>query len=597
MAICYTFRARSGIEPAGLLKQVSFALTRLSGWWIMGSLYKHGAELAIVAAFLFVAGGSGASLSEFVAPKLQFTEVAEAAGIHANMRSGGPEKRWIPEANGSGAAWLDYDNDGWMDLLIVNGGNMEQLRKAVTGERPGTAEGGVYLFHNLGNGHFEDVTARAGLTNDFWGTGANAADYNNDGFADILITTIGSNLLYRNNGNGTFTEVSKAAGLGGNTAWHTGSAFGDFDGDGNLDIFIAAYVDIHATSFTEPAPVCDYQGQRTFCGPIGLKGERSVLYHNDGNGTFTDVSNSSGIASAAPAHGFTPLAGDFNGDGKLDIFVANDSDPNYLFLNQGGGTFKEAALDRGMAFNADGRVQSNMGVAAGEYGRSGSLDLLTTTFRDDYFPLFRQDKDGRYEEVGSSVGLPAATSRYLGWACGLTDFDNGGSRDFWTANGHVYPTDKAYFEPITIFRSTGGKSTPVYTYPAVPDNSYRGGATGDFNNDGKMDLLILPISGSPVLLRNDTATTGSWVGLTLRGTRGNRDAIGASVELEACGQRQIDSVKSGGSYLSRNDPRLHFGLGACNKIDRLTVRWPGSAATQVLTKVPLNQYVTIEEPK
>jgi hypothetical protein len=528
--------------------------------------------------------------------RLSFTNVASAAGIHANMHCGGPEKRWIPEANGSGAAWLDFDNDGRMDLLIVSGGNMDQLRKLLAGEKPVPAEGGVYLFHNMGGGRFEDVTAKAGLSNPYWGTGANAADFNNDGFTDILITTIGRDLLYRNNGNGTFTEVSKSAGLSQRLAWHTGSAFGDFDGDGKLDIFITGYVEIHSMSFNEPAPVCDYQGQHVFCGPIGLKGETSVLYHNNGDGTFTDVSKTSGIASAPPAHGFTPVTGDFNNDGKLDVFVANDSDPNYLFLNEGDGTFKEAALDRGMAFNADGRVQSNMGVAVGEYGNSGHLDLLTTTFNKDYFPLFRQDKTGMYEEVASAAGLVPATVNYLGWACGLTDFDNSGSRDFWTANGHVYPTDKDYYEPITIFRGTPGKTTRVFSFPAVPNTSYRGGCAGDFNNDGKPDLLVLPIAGDPVLLRNDTPTQNGWIGLRLRGTRSNRDAIGAQVTLEACGKQQFDEVRSGGSYLSRNDPRLHFGLGACDKIDRLSIRWP-TGSIQSVRSVAVNQYLTIEEPK
>lgn len=528
--------------------------------------------------------------------QLHFTDVASLSGIHAVMRCGGPEKRWIPEANGTGAAWLDYDNDGLMDLLIVNGGSMDQLRKTLAGEKMAPVPGGVYLFHNLGNGRFEDVTEKAGLANPYWGTGANAADYNNDGFTDILITSIGVDLLYRNNGNGTFTEVGKIAGLRQTPAWHTGSAFGDFDGDGNLDLFIAGYVDIHSMSFNEPAPVCDYFGHHVFCGPIGLKGERSVLYHNNGDGTFRDVTKASGIANVPPAHGFTPVTGDFNGDGKLDILVANDSDPNYLFLNQGDGTFKESALDRGVAFNADGRAQSNMGVAVGDFGKGTRQDVLTTTFGRDYYPLFRPDKSGMYEEVAASTGLATVTGKYLGWACGLTDFDNSGARDFWTANGHVYPTEKDYNEPIAIFRSTANKTEQIFTFPAAPNNSYRGGCVGDFNNDGRMDLVVLPISGTPVLLRNDTVNRDAWVGFKLRGTRSNHDAVGAVVMLESCGQTQRGEVRSGGSYISRNDPRLHFGLGACGKIDRVTIRWP-KGTIQVLNSVQLNRYSLIEEPK
>lgn len=527
--------------------------------------------------------------------RLAFTDIAAEAGLHVQMRCGGPAKRWIPEANGSGVAWLDYDNDGKMDLLIVNGGAMDQLRSILAGKTPAAAPGSVYLFHNLGNGKFEDVTAKAGLSNPYWGTGANAADYDNDGFTDILITSIGRDLLYHNNGNGTFTDVSKAAGLSQAIAWHTGSAFGDFDGDGKLDLFITGYIDIHSLALNKPAPVCNYMNEHVFCGPVGFPGEHSILYHNNGNGTFTDVAAKSGIGAAPPAHGFTAVTGDFNGDGKLDIFVANDSGPNYLFINRGNGTFKEAGLEHGVAYNEDGRVQSNMGVAVGDFGGKGHLDLLTTVFDRDYFPLFRESQPGIYQEVSSSTGLEAMTSKYFGWACGLTDFDNSGSQDFWSANGQVYPTDASYFEPITIFRRTSSGTALEYSYPEKPSSSYRGGAAADFNNDGKMDLVVLPVSGSAVLLRNDSTVSNHWIGFKLRGTRSNRDAIGAKVTLDACGRRQTREVRNGGSYLSRSDPRLHFGLGQCGKIDRLTVRWP-SGTVQALRRTKLNQYQVVKEP-
>lgn len=538
--------------------------------------------------------GAVAAAAIGASPTLEFREVADSANVRATMRCGGPEKRWIPEANGSGVAWLDYDNDGLMDLLIVNGSDMETFRKIVAGQTPPPVKGGVFLFHNLGNGKFEDVTERAGLTNPYWGTGANAADFDNDGFTDILITTIGVDLLYRNNGNGTFTEIGKSAGLSRAVAWHTGSAFGDFDGDGKLDLFVTGYVDIHSMSFADPAPACDYEGKKTFCGPNGLKGEHPILYHNNGNGTFSDRTREAGLGNIPAAHGFTVVADDFNQDGKTDLFVANDSDPNFLFLNQGNGTFKEAGLDRGVAYNADGRAQANMGVAVGDLTHNGKLDLLTTTFHQDYFPLFRANRSGYFEDIAAQAGLATVTAKYLGWACGLTDFDNGGERQFWSANGHVYPQVAAYWQPFVIFQNAGGKFAPAWVYPKTLQNSYRGAAAADYDNDGRMDVVVLPIAGQPLLLHNETSGVGNWVGVSLRGTRSNRDAIGATVRLEACGAVQFDSVRNGGSYLSRNDPRLHFGLGSCAKVEKLTVKWP-SGTTQVVPALPLNQVTGVEE--
>ncbi len=539
----------------------------------------------LLAAMLALAGSPAA---------FQFRDVASEAGVRAEMRCGGADKKWIPEANGSGAAWLDYDNDGLMDLLIVNGSTMDQLRKVVGGGTPDPSSTGVYLFHNLGKGKFEDVTRRAGLSNAYWGTGANAADYNNDGFTDILITNIGVDLLYKNNGDGTFMEVSAPAGLSHGVEWHTGSAFGDFDGDGFLDLYIASYMDLHSLSLKEPAPVCPYMGFNAFCGPIGLPGGRGVLYHNNGDGTFTDVTRKAGLGEVRPAHGFTPVFDDFNHDGKIDLFVANDSDPNFLFINQGGGTFKEVGLERGVAMNADGRAQSNMGVAIGDFDHRGRIGVLTTTFYHDYFPLFQQDASGFFDEVAASAGVAAATKDYLGWACGFADFANDGQKDLWLANGHVYPLSPNYNQPFVVLRNQGGRFAPAFQYPQTPNNSYRGGCAGDFDNDGRMDVAIVPISGSPLLLHNETTNAGSWVGLRLRGKKSNRDAIGASVEIAYCGMTQFDSVRNGGSYLSRNDPRLHFGLGACSKLDRVTVKWP-RGGTQVVTDVAVNGYHTIEE--
>ena len=525
-----------------------------------------------------------------------FKEVAAAAGIRAQMRCGSPQKHWIPEANGSGAAWLDYDNDGRMDLLLVNGSGMDELRATVAGQKPSPATKGVYLYHNLGGGHFEDVTDKAGLTNIYWGTGANAADFNNDGYTDILITTIGIDLLYKNNANGTFTEVGKAAGLHQDVRWHTGSAFGDYDGDGNLDLFVTGYVDIHTLSLKEPAPVCEYQGNIGFCGPVGLTGERVMLYHNNGDGTFSDATRQAGLGDTPRAHSFTAVFDDFNEDGKIDIFVANDSDPNFLFLNQGDGTFKEAAAERSVGFNSDGRVQANMGVAVGDYDNRGHLGLLTTTFLQDYFPLFHQEKDGFFEDVAGATRTATITMPYMGWSCGFHDLDNDGWKDLWTANGHVYPNSRVYRQSVAVFRNKNGVFSKSWEYPAAPDNSYRGGCAGDFDNDGRMDLVVLPIAGAPLLLANRTEGGNHWIGLQLRGTRSNRDGIGASVHVEACGKTQFETMRNGGSYLSHNDPRLDFGLGACSSPARITITWP-RGARQVVASVAADRYTTIEEPR
>lgn len=540
---------------------------------------------ALIAAGLF---GSGLSPSP-----IKFQDVAAQSGIRAQMRCGGPEKKWIPEANGSGAAWLDYDRDGRMDLLIVNGSTMDDLRRIVAGQVPPARPGSLYLYRNLGDGHFEDVTARAGLSNPYWGTGVAVADFNNDGYPDILITSIGLDLLFRNNGNGSFTDISRAAGLSSKVAWHTGAAFGDYNGDGKLDFYVAGYVDLKALNFDAPAPVCRYRAIAGFCGPMGLKGEADILYRNNGDGTFTDVTEKAGVKDKGLYHGFSVLFDDFNHDGKIDIFVANDSDPNYLYLNQGDGTFQEAALPSGVAFSGDGRAQSNMGVAAGDFNNDGSLDLLTTTFSEDYFPLFQQQSPGFFEEGSARAGLGTVTLPWVGWACGFADFDNDGHKDLWMANGHVYPTadilsSTSYLQPVAVFRNVGGKFAPV---PGVDKKgSYRGGCAGDFNNDGRIDLLVLPIAGSPLLLENRTESRSHWIGFDFRG-----QAIGAQIRIEHCGAAQFETLRNGGSYLSVNDPRIHFGLGSCGKVDRVRIRWP-NGRRRVLENPLTDRYLTIEEP-
>jgi enediyne biosynthesis protein E4 len=550
--------------------------------------------IAVGAAFLATAGPNVSDVA------FSFQDVASSSGIHAAIRCGGPKKEWIPEANGSGVAWLDFDRDGRMDLFIVNGSTMDDLREIVAGRTPAARAGSLYLYRNTGGGHFEDVTTRAGLVNPYWGTGVAVGDIDNDGYPDILVTNIGIDLLFHNNKDGTFSEIGRQMGLSRKIAWHTGAAFGDYDEDGRLDLYVAGYVDLSALHFDAQPPVCNYRGVSGFCGPIGLKGEADILYHSNGR-TFENVTAQAGVADKGLYHGFTVVFDDFNLDGRLDIFVANDSDPNYLYLNRGGGVFEEAALPTGVGFGGDGRTQSNMGVAVGDYDNDGLIDLLTTTFSQDYFPLFKQQPHFVFDESSAQAGIASMTVPWLGWACGFEDLDNDGRRDLWVANGHVYPdadhlSGTTYQQPIVLLANRAGKlQKAAELYGVRGKNSYRGGAAGDFNNDGRMDLLVLPIAGEPVLLQNNTAPSAHWIGLDLRGHRKNGDAIGAQVRLQACGNKQSSVVRNGGSYLSVDDPRIHFGLGSCNRVDELEIRWP-FGETQRLKGPTADRYLTVDEP-
>jgi hypothetical protein len=552
--------------------------------------------LAAGACFAFLLCGL---FSAVPAPVLRFEDVAGQRGIHAQMRCGGPEKQWIPEANGSGVAWLDYDRDGRMDLLIVNGSTMSDLREIVAGKIPRPRTGSVYLYHNRADGTFEDVTAQAGLRDPYWGTGVAVGDFNNDGFPDVLITNIGLDLLFRNNGDGTFTEMGAQAGLTRKVGWHTGAAFGDYDNDGRPDLYIAGYIDLNELKLDAPRLVCKYRSLSVFCGPKGLKGAPDILYHNDGNARFTDVTRQAGVEDTNRYHGFTVVFDDFNGDGKLDIFVANDSDPNYLYLNQGNGVFKEAGLASGVAVNADGQAQSNMGVAVGDIDNNGLIDILTTTFSEDYFPLFRQESPGSFEDASASAGLGTLTLPWVGWACGFADLDNDGRKDLWVTNGHVYPnadqlSSTAWLQPVAFFANAGGRFVPLSGVSSTKLlGPWRGAAAGDFNNDGKIDLVVLPIAGEPLLLENRTESHSHWIGLALEG-KGSRDAIGAHVRIDDCGASQFEIMRNGGSYVSHDDARIHFGLGSCSKVDKLEVTWP-DGTKQVLKDVQTDRYVTLTE--
>lgn len=553
----------------------------------------------LLALLISLAPAAGLHAEETVSA-VRFADTAAEAGIEAQISHGTRAKAWIAEANGSGAAVLDYDDDGWMDIVLVGGATMSELRQTARGESPEVAFDRVFLYRNNGGKRFEDVTPNSGLGSRYWNTGANAADYDNDGDVDILITTIGVDLLFRNEGNGTFREVGQKAGLSRVSAWHTGSSFGDIDADGDLDLYIAGYLSISSLPLEGVAPVCDYKGLNVFCGPLDLEPGGDILYRNNGDGSFTEITSAADVRPERPGYGFTPVIEDFNGDTRLDIFVANDSSPNFLFLNQGKAAFREDALGTGLAYNADGKKQADMGTCLGDYDSDGDLDILTTTFSEDYFPLYEQRAEGVFEDVSHVVGLRRETTPLLGWSCGFSDLDNDGDRDIWIANGHVYPTagqlaSTAYHQPVSILENRAGRFRSVADATSeVTGNSYRGAASADFDNDGGVDLLVLPIDGSPVLLMNRSTSRGRWLGVGLRSSNGNREGIGSRVEIEYCGIRQVLSASNGSGYASRGDPRLHFGMGGCGKPGSIAVQWP-EGGMQTLHNIESNQWLEITE--
>lgn len=526
-----------------------------------------------------------------------FRDVSREAGLTAWHYSGGtPEKAYIVESLGSGVALLDYNNDGWLDIYLVNGMTYD----AMTGkaEPPHAA-----LFRNNHDGTFTNVAAAAGVTNDRWGVGVAVADYDNDGWPDLYVTNVGGgNRLYHNNHDGTFTDVAEKAGVALGT-WSTGPTFGDYDGDGFLDLFVPGYV---AYDFDHPPRVgsdqvasnnCLFRVVSVFCGPRGLRGEHDHLFHNNGNGTFTDVSRKAGVDDAPGYYGLTSLFVDLDGDGKPDLLVANDSTPNYLYRNKGDGTFEDLSFESGYAVNKDGRPTATMGIAVGDYLNNGALDILSTDFSDDYDVLYRNEGPLSFTDVSYEAGLATPTIPFLGWGAGFIDFDNDGWKDLFIANGHVYPQvdqhdwGTSFAQRPLLFRNThDGKFALV---PAVQGSGLarlltaRGAAFGDLFNDGKIDVVINNIDGPPTLLRNVSPDHHHWVEFRLiGGPKSPRDAVGATVFLTAGGVTQRGDVLSGGSFASSSDPRVHFGLGDAASIDSLEIRWPGGSSQKLSIPAP-----------
>jgi hypothetical protein len=523
--------------------------------------------------------------------------------------SGTPEKDLILEAPGSGVAIIDYDNDGWPDIYLVNGSTFDALRGK---EKPPRAA----LFHNNHDGTFTDVTEKAGVANERWGFGVAVGDYDNDGWPDLYVTNYGKNRLYHNNQDGTFTDVAEKAGVtvsGTQPVWSSGATFGDYDGDGRLDLYVTGYVKfdlnnppIAGTAATQYS-FCQYRGKPVMCGPRGLPGEHNHLFHNNGDGTFTEVSKKAGVSNEKGYYGFGVAFADVNDDGKLDLVVANDSVPNYLFLNRGDGTFEDASYPSGFALNDNGLEQAAMGLGIGDYDNSGHLSLYVTTFSDDYYSLYKNEGDANFSDVSFLAGVAAVTIPFLGWGTGFIDYDNDGLKDIFTANGHVYPgVDQndwgmTYAQRPLLFRNLDGNHFQVV--PAATNSGLavvvcaRGAAFSDLFNDGKMDVVMNTVDGPPVLLRNVVNNGNNWVDLKLiGGPKGPRDAIGAKAFLTANGMTQRNDVISGGSFISNNDMRLHFGIGKAKQVDKLEIRWSDGTRENVVLP-GINRVLTIVEGK
>lgn len=525
-----------------------------------------------------------------------FTDIAKQAGLTEPIVYGGLDsKSYIVEVVGAGVAFIDYDNDGWMDLLVLSGTRLQ-------GDPPGVTN---RLYKNNRDGTFTDVTAKAGLTRAGWASGVTVGDYDNDGFDDLLITYYGHNVLYHNNGDGTFSDVTEHAGLAQSAVrYGSGCSWVDYDRDGHLDLFVANYLSTTLEKLPKPGenPDCTWKGVAVNCGPRGLPTGYVQLFHNNGNGTFTDVSKKSGVASASDSYPMTVVVADFDNDGWPDIYVACDSTPSWLFRNQHDGTFREEALERGVALSEDGLEQAGMGVGIGDFDLDGNLDIFKTNFADDTNVLYRNDGKGNFDDVTIRTGLGVET-RYVGWGAGIVDLDNDGFPDLFVATGSVYPEvekkNPAYpfRTPRLVFRNLGDGRFEELIEEAGPGISdphpSRGCAFGDFDNDGDVDVLVWNMNEPPSLLRNDVTGGGHWLKVQLIGVKSNRSAIGSRVTTRYGSRQQAQEVTAQSSFYSVNDKRLHFGLGA-ETVAHLTIRWT-NGQTEIVPNVAADQIVLIRE--
>lgn len=536
-----------------------------------------------------------ADQKEGALPKL--VDITDSTGIDFNHLSS-PEQKYIVESMSGGVALIDYDRDGWPDIYFTNA---QSVAMALAGKKARSA-----LYRNNHNGTFSDVTGKAGVGDPCWAMGAVVGDYNNDGWPDLLVTCFGGVVLYRNNRDGTFTDVTKQAGLAADNGWATGASFGDYDGDGLDDLFISHYVDYHLDNLPQfgSSPTCQYRGINVQCGPRGLQGSLGNLYHNNGDGTFTDVSDQAGIRNSPKAFGLTAVWSHFEPDGPLDLFVANDAGVNDLFQNDGHGHFSEVGFSSGVAASPDGANQANMGVALGDYMNTGRPSIAVSHFSEEYMTLYRNDGKMNFTDASFTSRVAPATTRYVGWGDAFLDFDNDGWLDLFLANGHVYPQvdqivdGPKYREPALLFlnqRDGTFKSISQMVGPAIEiPHVSRGVAVGDLFNDGHPDIVIENLQGAPTILRIESRRANHWISFQLEGTKSNRLALNARVKVTAGNLVQTREVRSGGSYLSQDDLRLHFGLGDKQRVDKVEISWP-AGGIETLTNLGANHFYCVEE--
>jgi enediyne biosynthesis protein E4 len=528
----------------------------------------------------------------FASPSFAFEEIAPSvSGIQWTHTAGKSAEKYLPESVGAGCAFLDYDNDGWMDIYLVNSGKCDFYNPAKPLRNA--------LYRNNRNGTFTEVTEKAGVAGGGYGMGVAVGDYDGDGFPDLYVTQFGRTILYHNNGDGTFTDVTEKAGVGVN-GWTTSAVWFDYDGDGRLDLFVGQFVDFDKASGCGIAA----DGKRHYCIPRIFRPMPSWLFHNNGDGTFTDVSKESGIAKVM-GKTLGVVATDINNDGRMDLFVANDTVADFLFVNRGGGRFEEIGLAADVAYSAEGRPRSGMGVDSADYNEDGWMDLFVANIDEEIFSLYKNNHDETFDDLAMPLGIGMPTRWLSGWGLKFLDYDNDGNLDLLLANGfpddlvEEFSSQVKYREPLLLFQNAGStfknvseQSGPVF----LKSFSSRGLALGDFNNDGAVDVLISVNDGAPVLLRNNAGRQNHWLGVRLIGTKANRDAVGARVTYQAGDLKRSRMKVGGGSFLSSHDPRLVLGIGTRTKIDWLEVSWPQpGGATERFTGLPIDQYVTITE--